>query len=162
MFRHLRTGAVVAIAALVIVASTLPMQGANNTGILQGVVKDASGTPVSGAFVKMKNGEKRLTFMVVTQAQGRYRANHLPPGEYVVQGIGKGFQSKLSAAVEVTDGQAATVDLSLTDPQAAYVPGRDSGGARGGRREGGGGGQAAASSLPDGAGKAIVETRCAT
>jgi hypothetical protein len=40
----------------------------DRAGVLQGVVKDSSGAPVAGALVKLKNGERRLTFMVVTQA----------------------------------------------------------------------------------------------
>src|SRR5262245_7015893 len=39
----------------------------DRAGLLQGVVKDAKGAPVSGAFVKMRNNERRLTFMVISQ-----------------------------------------------------------------------------------------------
>jgi hypothetical protein len=35
--------------------------------------------------------------MAVSQAQGRYTMNNLPPGSYMVQGIGEGFQSKAHA-----------------------------------------------------------------
>ena len=52
-------------------------QGQERAGVLQGVVKDASGAPVAGAFVKMKNEERRLTFMIVSQAQGRALDRHL-------------------------------------------------------------------------------------
>ena len=44
----------------------------DRAGSLQGVVKDAKGAPVTGAFVKIKNSERRLTFMVVSQPQGRF------------------------------------------------------------------------------------------
>jgi len=50
------------------------------SGILHGVVKDAAGAPVAGAFVKLNNSERRLTFMVISQAQGRYSVNNLPNG----------------------------------------------------------------------------------
>ena len=50
---------------------------AQNTGVVQGVVKSEAGEPLAGAFVKLKNAEKRLTFMVITQDQGRYTAKNL-------------------------------------------------------------------------------------
>src|SRR5260370_10297523 len=55
--------------------------------------------------------------MPVSQAQGRYTMNNLPPGDYTVQGIGDGFQSKLTP-VTLTAGKPATADVSLTDTQA--------------------------------------------
>ena len=72
------------------------IQAQDRAGVLQGVVKTSSGAPISGAFVKMKNDERRLTFMVITQTQGRYLVNSLPSGKYVVQGIGGDYQSEPS------------------------------------------------------------------
>src|SRR5216117_3021213 len=84
---------------LVAVALVCPrlIHAQDRSGVLQGVIKDASGAPVSGAFVKMKNAERHLTFMVISQAQGRYSVNSLPSGKYVVQGIGADYQSEPSA-----------------------------------------------------------------
>ena len=79
-------------------------QAQDRAGTLQGVVKNSSGVPLAGAFVKMKNAERRLTFMVVTQAQGRYSVNTLPTGKYVGQGIGGDYQSELSSPVDVAAG----------------------------------------------------------
>src|SRR5712675_2336681 len=90
-------------------------------GSVQGVVKSASGQALSGAYVKLINSEKALTFMVVSQAQGRYTMNNLPPGDYTVQGIGNGLQSKLTS-VTLTDGKPASADVSLTDQQGDVVP----------------------------------------
>ena len=78
--------------------------------------------PVAGAFVKMINEEKRLTFMVISQDQGRYSMRNLPAGKYTVQGIGGEHQSKMSAAVDVAAGRATTVDVSLTDTRAPRLP----------------------------------------
>ena len=50
---------------------------------MQGVVSDASGQPVAGAFVKLKNDERRLTFMVISQGQGRFEARS-PDGKQVL------------------------------------------------------------------------------
>src|ERR1700682_3172297 len=78
---------------------------AENSSVVEGVVQDASGKPVTGAFVKLKNNERHLEFMVISQAQGRYAASNLPAGQYVVQGVGGGFQSSVSAPVDVLAGE---------------------------------------------------------
>lgn len=140
-----------------------PVNAQDRAGTLQGVVKNSSEAPLSGAFVKMKNAERRLTFMVVTQAQGSYIVNNLPTGKYVVQGIGGDYQSELSAPVEVAPGKPATVDLSLTvmrAPQLAgawpgRLPGQQGGEAEGATRR-------TAPALPEGEGKKIVEAKCST
>src|SRR5215831_16690065 len=116
MFRHgSRILAVTAAAALL--GSVHAIRAADFDGSVAGVVSSASGQALPGAYVKLINPERRLTFMVVTSAQGRYTMNNLPPGDYTVQGIGEGFQSKL-VPVTLTAGQPATADVSLTDQQA--------------------------------------------
>ncbi len=49
------------------------MSPADNTGaysgVVEGVVKDSSGQPLAGAFVNLKNAERRLTSMVISQNQ---------------------------------------------------------------------------------------------
>ena len=134
---------------------------AQNLGSLQGVVKDASGTPVSGAFVKMRNDDRRLVFMAISQAQGRYTMK-IPAGKYVVQGVGGEKQSEMSAPVEVTAGGSATADVSLTADRAPALPNAWPGrppGQGGGENESGAGNMPA---LPDGAGKQVVMTKCST
>ncbi|MGH9784898.1 MAG: carboxypeptidase regulatory-like domain-containing protein, partial [Terriglobia bacterium] len=127
---------------------------------IQGVVKSTSGAPVAGAFVKLQNAERRLTFMVVSQAQGRYTVKNLPPGKYVVQGIGGEMQSPQSAPVEAANGRVATMDVSLTAPRAPAHPNAWPGRAPGQMGGEGGGGAEAPPNLPDGAGKQIALTKC--
>ena len=160
MLRHSRKMLIAAIAVIAFAgAHTIFGQQAGSVS-LQGVVKDASGAPVAGAFVKMMNGERRLTFMVVSQDQGRYSMNNLPAGKYTVQGIGGDHQSKMSAPVDVAAGRPTSVDVSLTDMRAPQLvpawPGRAPG-MGGGEAEGGGGREI---NLPDGAGKEVVLTKC--
>jgi virginiamycin B lyase len=108
-------------AAVVLVASQIA-HAANDRGSVQGVVNDASGQPVAGAFVKLKNADRRLTFMVITQDKGQFRANDLPAGQYVVQGVGGGFQSDLSAPVSVSAGGSATIDVALNKARGPMLP----------------------------------------
>ena len=97
-------------------------RAAENNSIIEGVVQDASGKPVTGAFVKLKNNERHLEFMVISQAQGHYTVSNLPAGKYVVQGVGGGFQSNLSTPVDVAEGKTAKQDLSLTAKQGPALP----------------------------------------
>src|SRR6266850_8320088 len=104
----------VLLSAGAVLVSTQPVRAADERGSVQGVVNDASGQPVAGAFVKLKNAERRLTFMVISQDQGRFEAKDLPPGQYSVQGVGAGYQSDWFANVSVTASGSAKVGLSLT------------------------------------------------
>ncbi len=131
----------------------------DRAGILQGVVKDA---PVVGAFVKLHNAERRLTFMVISQEQGSYSINTLPRGKYTAQAVGGDLQSERSAPAEVAPGAVASVNLALTVARAPQLapawPGRLPG------EQVGEGDEAAASDrlppLPEGEGSEIIKTKC--
>jgi virginiamycin B lyase len=148
---------------LAVSAAVMPFVGvhairaADFDGSVSGVVKSASGQALPGAYVKLINPEKRLTFMIVSQAQGRYTMNNLPPGNYTVQGIGNGFQSK-PTPVALTAGKPATADVSLTDEQADVPNGwiRRPGRVAGNELDA----ELPPPTLPEGAGKAIVEVKC--
>ncbi len=148
---------------LALVAAVLPfvgvhaVQAADFAGSVRGVVKSASGEALAGAYVKLTNPEKRLTFMIISQAQGRYTMNNLPPGNYTVQAIGNGFQSK-PTPVALTAEPPATLDVSLTDKQAEVPNGwiRSPGRVAGNELDA----QLPPAVLPDGDGKAIMEAKC--
>ena len=99
--RNVTHGLTSGVAAAALLIAVQSVQAADERGSVQGVVSDASGRPVAGAFVRLQNPDRRLTFMVISQDQGRFEANDLPPGQYTVQGMGAGFQSNLSAPVSV-------------------------------------------------------------
>jgi virginiamycin B lyase len=145
-----------ALAAAAIVGTVQLAQAADDRGSVQGNVNDASGKPIVGAFVKLKNTERRLTFMVISQDNGQFNATDLPAGQYVVQGVGGNFQSNASAPVAVTAGASAKIDVALNQargpllppawPQRipeAQIPGHST-------------------ELPDGDGKDLVDARCTT
>ena len=91
--------AAVALVAAVSCPGAASAQG--TVGTLTGVITDAAGSAVAGAFVQMRNAERRLNFMVITQEQGKYSIDRLPAGKYVVQAIGGERQSAPSSPVEV-------------------------------------------------------------
>src|SRR5580704_1805446 len=145
------------IAAVVPFASIHSIQAADFAGSVQGLVKSASGQALSGAYVKLINPERRLTFMIVSQAEGRYTMNNLPPGNYTVQGIGNGFQSKPTPVALMAD-KPATADVSLTDAQAEVPNGwiRSPGRVAGNELDH----ELPPPNLPEGAGKEIMEAKC--
>ena len=157
MLSH-RSRILAATAVVALFAGVQAVRAADFAGSVQGVVKSASGQALSGAYVKLFNPERRLTFMVVSQAEGRYSLDKLPPGNYTVQGIGDGFQSK-PTPVALTDGKPATADVALTDKQGDVVPNgwiRRPGRVAGNELDY----ELDPPVLPEGAGKAIVETKC--
>jgi virginiamycin B lyase len=142
----------------VLLASVHSIQAEEFAGSVQGVVKNASGQALQGAYVKLINPERRLTFMLVSQAQGRFSMNNLPPGNYTVQGVGEGFQSK-PTPVALTAGKPTTADVSLTDKQGNAIANgwiRSPGRVAGNELDM----QLAPPVLPEGEGKAIVEAKC--
>jgi hypothetical protein len=112
-----KRGLAAAIAGTVMLLAASSSRSEDARGAVQGVVSDATGRPVAGAFVKLKNDERRLTFMVISRDQGRFEAKDLPPGQYRVQAIGAGFQSGWFENVNVSAEDSAKVGLALTAKQ---------------------------------------------
>jgi streptogramin lyase len=125
---HLTRTLALGVAAGALVLGAQSAMALDNAGSLQGVVKNAAGQPVTGAFVRLKNADKRLTFMVPSQAGGAYAAKDLPPGNYTVQAVGGNNQSAISAPVAVAANKAATMDVALTNARGPQLtpawPGR--------------------------------------
>ena len=100
-------------AALALAATVCSVASAQDAvGTLTGVITDAAGAPVAGAFVQMKNAERRLNFMVITQEQGKFTNARLPAGKYVVQAIGGERQSAPSSLGQVSISATDTWQVS--------------------------------------------------
>jgi hypothetical protein len=110
-FTRVRSTLAILFASALVFLGSPVARAAENTSTIEGVVQDASGRPVTGAFVKLRNRDRHLEFLYISQAQGKYTANNLPAGKYTVQGVGEGFQSDLSAPVEVGEGKTTKQDL---------------------------------------------------
>ena len=91
------------------------LQAADKGGNVEGIVKNRSGEPVIGAFVRVKNADRRLSVTVISRERGRYNAPELLPGKYTVQSVGGGLQSE-EATAEIDGNHGATVNLVLTAP----------------------------------------------
>src|SRR6266478_2216640 len=111
--RSIRGTVILIMALAILAASPLPL-AAQNTGVT-GAVKNASGEPVAGALVKIRNEERGLAFTVVSQAQGRYSTPNLLPGKYAVQGFGGDVQTE-PRQIEVKSEQQGKLDVVLSIP----------------------------------------------
>jgi virginiamycin B lyase len=121
MLRHIAQRLVVAVAALALLLGVPSIWAAENVGTVRGIVKSSSGQPLSGAYVKVFNPDRDLTFMVVSQAGGRFTFENLPPGKYAVQGIGGNFQSP-EVPVDVGSGGEVEANVSLSEARAPQLP----------------------------------------
>src|SRR6266699_1298012 len=99
---------VVAFAILAIVFSSL-VQAATVTGN----VKGPDATPFEGAFVQAINAKTHISVSVLTDKQGRYRVENLPPGEYQVRIRAVGFAADPRSAVNLTADQNVSFEFAL-------------------------------------------------
>lgn len=120
-FVETNRGRMILILGLAIIGFSHSALEAQNTS-LTGAVKSESGEPVAGALVKIRSADAHLTYMVASQAQGRYRTPNLPPGKYNVQGFGGDYQSEPAGPIEISSGQQRKLDVILSTPRKTSPP----------------------------------------
>jgi len=99
------------------------------TGTIVGRILDAQGRAVPGATVSAVSPATGLARTVVTDVEGTYRLRALPAGRYHMRAVVTGFATVDRSGVQVSVGQAATVDLLLkvaTVSEAVVVTGETS------------------------------------
>jgi outer membrane receptor protein involved in Fe transport len=84
------------------------------SGSLQGTVKDSQGAVLPGATVDARNPATGANTTVTTNASGVYRFPALPPGNYELAASLQGFTAGKPLAVIVELGKNLTVDLALS------------------------------------------------
>src|SRR5258708_34809703 len=80
---------------------------------ITGTVKGPDGAPFEGAFVQAQNTKTRMTFIVLTDSQGRYRVEKVPAGEYQLTSRATGYRGDPRPGVVLTADQDASVDFAL-------------------------------------------------
>jgi len=80
---------------------------------ISGVVKDPSGAPFRGAFVRAQNQQSKISVNVLTDAQGLYRIKNLAPGEYQLRVTATGFKTDPRSGVKLGAGDDASLDFAL-------------------------------------------------
>lgn len=98
----------------VLLFMTASASAQEQSGSIQGVVKDAQGGLLPGATVEAKSVNRVGVNTVVTDAVGAYRFPALPPGVYEVTASLTGFNPSKVTNVQLALGQLLKIDLSLT------------------------------------------------
>lgn len=84
------------------------------TGAVAGTVIDPAAKAIAAASVTVVNTENNLTRVAMSNAQGFFRLDLLPPGTYKVSANAPGFASATVNTVVVTASQVTSVNLSLS------------------------------------------------
>jgi hypothetical protein len=97
-----------------VLALTLPVAAQEQTGQIQGSVRDSSGAVLPGVTVELTNTSLgSVAATVVTDANGSYRVPGLRPGKYEALAKLTGFTSAKTENIELNLGQILTIDLAL-------------------------------------------------
>jgi hypothetical protein len=98
------------IVLLLTLAASAAAQSQITTGVIDGIVVDASGGVLPGVDVEIRNVDTNLVRSLTTDRTGRFVALQLPPGRYSVSLTLSGFATLRQENVVVTVGE--TVRLS--------------------------------------------------
>jgi hypothetical protein len=112
MYRSVKLVVLLALALTVMVTPS-GAQTQITTGVIQGVVTDATGGLLPGADVEARNTDTNLVRSTVTDKNGRYVLLQLPTGMYTVTVKLSGFATLVQENVAVTVGQAVMLNSSL-------------------------------------------------
>ena len=97
-----------------VLALSLPVAAQEQTGQIQGAVKDSSGAVLPGVTVEITNTSTgSVAATVVTDANGIYRVPGLRPGKYEALAKLQGFTPAKTENIELRLGQILTIDLAL-------------------------------------------------
>jgi hypothetical protein len=86
---------------------------------ISGQVRDASRIAVATAVVTATSAESGSTRQVLSNAQGHFRLDRLPPGQYRIEAVKPGFKPLLRTGVGLGVGLTANVDLQMEEAEAS-------------------------------------------
>jgi outer membrane receptor protein involved in Fe transport len=104
---------VIGITILMLCATRLPAAAQGTTGSISGFVADESKAAIPGATVTIKSVETGQLRTLVSDDQGRYRADALAPGTYDITVELTGFRTAEFAGITLTVGQDAGLNVEM-------------------------------------------------
>jgi Carboxypeptidase regulatory-like domain/TonB dependent receptor/TonB-dependent Receptor Plug Domain len=99
---------------LLALAVALPAAAQEQSGSIQGVVKDPQGAVLPGATVDARNQGTGANVSVTTDGHGVYRFPALPSGSYEIAAALAGFKSAKPAVAILELGKNLTIDIVLS------------------------------------------------
>jgi virginiamycin B lyase len=90
----------------------LALSGAE-AATITGTVTGPDGAPFRGAFVQARNAKMKMTVSVLSDSQGRYRADNLPAGEYRLTIRAPGFKADPRGGVTLSADQSVAQNFAL-------------------------------------------------
>jgi Carboxypeptidase regulatory-like domain/TonB-dependent Receptor Plug Domain len=109
----MRRSLLVIFLASLFVSSIVFAQSQATTGVIEGTVSDASGAPLPGVTVTLRNTETNFEQTAITDRGGRFRAVLLPLGRYQVTTTLSGFATYVEKGLDLGVGQTLTVPIAL-------------------------------------------------
>jgi hypothetical protein len=107
--------------AVPLLSSQLHAQAQATTGVIRGIVSDsASGAPLAGATVRLRNVETNAVRVLTTNERGVFAGTLLRVGTYDVTARALGFKPSEQNGVGVRLGETVDLPLSLA-PQAVQL-----------------------------------------
>ena len=113
MIGAFRRTTMVLLALLTLAAGVASAQSQAANGTIEGTIKDASGALLPGVTVTVHNTDTGAERVVVTDANGLYRAPLLPLGKYRVTAELAGFKKYEQTDIPITAGSAAVINMAM-------------------------------------------------
>src|SRR5712691_1079209 len=101
----MRRPTLVVFLALALLPLSVFAQSQATTGVIEGVVTDASGAALPGVTVTLRNTDTNYTQSVITDTGGRFRGLLLPLGKYDVTISLQGFSTVVVKGLDLGGGQ---------------------------------------------------------
>ena len=103
----------VGLLGLALLTSPVTVLAQSTQGVILGNVKDASGSLVTGAEVRITNVEEGITRVTTTNAAGDYRVADLKPSHYKIETSKSGFSTEVIQGIVLTARQELRRDVTL-------------------------------------------------
>src|SRR5690242_545516 len=99
--------------ALILLAAFVPAFGQATDSKLVGVVLDASGAAGQNATIEIQNVATGVKFTTKSGADGQYRFNNIPVGQYNITATAAGFASSTLKGVSLELNKTATANVTM-------------------------------------------------
>ncbi|HJZ82986.1 MAG TPA: TonB-dependent receptor [Pyrinomonadaceae bacterium] len=110
----LRFGFTVIVALLISLCAAAGATAQIDTASLTGAITDANGGVIAGARVAVVNRATNISLETTTKEDGYYTFSNLRPGVYEITVEQAGFKRETRSALQLSVGQRARLDFSLT------------------------------------------------